>query len=502
MSTAMDIDSQPAGGPSTSATASTDIQLPINLFTRDPSQSIPSSTYLIPASWRRFQLSELINKVLSTSTPGAAPVPFEFIVEGELLRTTLDAWVKANRNGDVESTINVEYIRSLLPPKQVGTWNEDDWVSGVSLKMPGYILLSSYLSHLKILPMSATTSTVTSAASHTTSASTDVLYTLPLPTSLGATCCAWLSPPSSSTESSLVAAGSLDRLTHVFTVPSLLSPDQLAATEVLTLHGHTGPITSVQPSRSYDNVLTSSWDGTVNLYPLPSSTRTLESLLTHDVEAEPASYLPGANRSKKRRTAATAESSSGEAQAKGEGVSGYRKAPIMTLRGHSARVGGVVWDRTEGGRAWSVAWDGTVRGWDVESGYGDVVKQGPSDRAGLCIDQLANTGKGTLITGGMDRTVCLWDTREASSIISLILPTPSPVPSVAAHPTSPHLFSAATYSGLLQIWDVRSPKSPLFSVNRSHKEGKERVLSVDWDGEILVAGGEDGEVGVWLARGQ
>src|SRR3954454_16606068 len=125
MSTAMDIDSQPAGGPSTSATASTDIQLPINLFTRDPSQSIPSSTYLIPASWRRFQLSELINKVLSKSTPGAAPMPFEFIVEGELLRTTLDAWVKANRNGDVESTINVEYIRSLLPPKQVGTWNED-----------------------------------------------------------------------------------------------------------------------------------------------------------------------------------------------------------------------------------------------------------------------------------------------------------------------------------------------------------------------------------------
>jgi ribosome biogenesis protein YTM1 len=133
----MDVDSQPKAGPSTSADVHAEVQLPINLFSRDPTHSIPSSTYLIPASWRRFQLSELINKVLSTSTPGAAPVPFEFIVEGELLRTTLDAWVKANRNGDVESTINVEYIRSLLPPKQVGNWSEDDWVSGVSLKMPG-----------------------------------------------------------------------------------------------------------------------------------------------------------------------------------------------------------------------------------------------------------------------------------------------------------------------------------------------------------------------------
>jgi ribosome biogenesis protein YTM1 len=108
----------------------------------------------------------------------------------------------------------------------------------------------------------------------------------------------------------------------------------------------------------------------------------------------------------------------------------------------------------------------------------------------------------------------------AAALISLSIPTPSPVPSIRCHPTSPFTLAAATYSGSVQIWDVRSPKSALFSVSKATpptqgeegggrkkvtKNGKvlgERLLAVDWDGEVLVAGGEDGEVGIWKARGQ
>ena len=108
-------------------------QLPINLFTRDPSDSIPSSTYFLPANWRRFQLSELINKVLKSDTP----VPFDFLINGEVLRTSLDAWVKKNRGGDEEGTIDVEYVRSVMPPEEVGRVEQEDWVSGLSLSRPG-----------------------------------------------------------------------------------------------------------------------------------------------------------------------------------------------------------------------------------------------------------------------------------------------------------------------------------------------------------------------------
>lgn len=39
-------------------------QIAIRLTTRDNLYSIPSTKFLVPSSWRRFHLSELINKVL------------------------------------------------------------------------------------------------------------------------------------------------------------------------------------------------------------------------------------------------------------------------------------------------------------------------------------------------------------------------------------------------------------------------------------------------------
>lgn len=96
-----------------------------------------------------------------------------------------------------------------------------------------------------------------------------------------------------------------------------------------------------------------------------------------------------------------------------------------------------------------------------------------------------------------------------------MLQTPSPIPSIRTHPTSQFTLASASYSGTIQIWDIRSPKNALFSVSKATsssgnkqqvtKNGNvlgDRLLAVDWDGQILVGGGEDGEVGVWRARGE
>lgn len=111
--------------------------IPVNLFTRSD-YAIPGSTYMIPANWRRFQLSELINKSLGHGgDSGVAPVPFDFVVEGEVLRGSLDAWVAANLGNDEESAINIEYMQSVLPPSDAGRWEQEDWVSGLSVARRG-----------------------------------------------------------------------------------------------------------------------------------------------------------------------------------------------------------------------------------------------------------------------------------------------------------------------------------------------------------------------------
>ena len=78
--------------------SSTEKMVPVVLKTKT-SYQIPSDTFMLPLSWRRYHLSQLINKVLNLSTP----VPFDFIVNGELLSDSVGAWTKEKGVGEVRS---------------------------------------------------------------------------------------------------------------------------------------------------------------------------------------------------------------------------------------------------------------------------------------------------------------------------------------------------------------------------------------------------------------
>jgi ribosome biogenesis protein YTM1 len=178
----------------------------------------------------------------------------------------------------------------------------------------------------------------------------------------------------------------VDRQTHIFSIPSDRLVDlashadpSAGCREIMTLHLHTGPVSSLSPSLDYSNVLTSSWDGLLGVFKLPTREEPLEE--RHEVGPEPGSYLTGVDRrSKKRRLnvkdTTAIETPNGE-QANGlpaANSGGYRKSPEMVLRGHNGRIGGSIWDKEQAGTVWSAGWDGSVRGWDVESGGCEVVK--------------------------------------------------------------------------------------------------------------------------------
>ena len=73
---------------------------PIVLTTRT-SYVIPSSKYMLPTSWARYHLSQLINKVLSLPQP----VPFDFLINGEILSGSLQEWCNEHAVGEVSSTV-------------------------------------------------------------------------------------------------------------------------------------------------------------------------------------------------------------------------------------------------------------------------------------------------------------------------------------------------------------------------------------------------------------
>jgi ribosome biogenesis protein len=66
------------------------------VFSTQTPYPLPSQKFMIPASWKRYQLSQLVNKALSL----VQPVPFDFLVKGEILRTSLAEWCAENGIGE------------------------------------------------------------------------------------------------------------------------------------------------------------------------------------------------------------------------------------------------------------------------------------------------------------------------------------------------------------------------------------------------------------------
>lgn len=69
---------------------------PVSFTTQTP-YPLPSQKFMIPTTWRRYHLSQLVNKALSLERP----VPFDFLVRGQMLRGTIQEWCAENGVGEV-----------------------------------------------------------------------------------------------------------------------------------------------------------------------------------------------------------------------------------------------------------------------------------------------------------------------------------------------------------------------------------------------------------------
>jgi hypothetical protein len=73
-----------------------DKSMPVVFSTQTP-YALPPQKFMIPTTWKRYQLSQLVNKALSLDKP----VPFDFLVQGEILRVSLGEWCAEKAVGEV-----------------------------------------------------------------------------------------------------------------------------------------------------------------------------------------------------------------------------------------------------------------------------------------------------------------------------------------------------------------------------------------------------------------
>ncbi|KAM9917167.1 hypothetical protein OXX59_009520, partial [Metschnikowia pulcherrima] len=97
-------------------------------FTKEDDETLHASDapLFVPTSLKRYGLSEVVNHLLDREDA----VPFDFLIDGVLLRTSLDEYL--TRHGlSAEATLSIEYTRAVLPPSFLASYNDEDWVSSI-----------------------------------------------------------------------------------------------------------------------------------------------------------------------------------------------------------------------------------------------------------------------------------------------------------------------------------------------------------------------------------
>ncbi|KAL9934655.1 hypothetical protein V8E36_006430 [Tilletia maclaganii] len=484
--------------------------VPVLMRTTHASLAIPLAPYMVPVCWRRSHLSTLVNRILQPT----APTPLDFIVDGQLLRTSLAEYLES-AGKDAESTLELLYVPSTLPPKFEGAFQHDDWVASVdargaarflpaAISTAALLLTSSYdgairvWSHSNVEHPLLTFNTSSSAAGSLNPSLVDAIWTASSQQSeahfatagMDGVIRAWSVPTSALAESS-AAAG---RPRPLWTGPASLT---------------SSPLSSLHTTSDGQHVLAAAWDGTLSLWAAnPSADEHANAASAFFVGqpdpdddgedgAEDEDDLDGADAGTKRsahrkkrktlaRTKAAASALSreplqvmshvplastlgGVGSASTKRVAGPNSKVSRAIFAHEpASAAGSSSNASGTWSAYSSGWDGAVREWDL--GVGRSVSSKSCDKVLLTMDQLrgASATSTILLTGHMDRSSAIWDMRSDVATPSLVLPGThtGPVSALRTHPTNINLFATGSHDGTLKLWDTRSPRTALFALTR------------------------------------
>ncbi|KAL2633693.1 hypothetical protein R1flu_005172 [Riccia fluitans] len=402
---------------------------------------VVSTPFAVPSSLTRYGLSEVINALLGLEKP----IPFDFLLDGELIRTSLEKLL-LSKNLSAESILNIEYIPAVLPPTPKATQLHHDWVSAVDGSSDSHIYTGSYDTFARVWSPEGTCVRVLEGHQ-------DVITSLTV-----------IRPSALDGRSVSVITGSKDRTLRMWELPSEDLSSQKASKSSKCFRGHTSSVQCVAASPSGNQVCSGSWDSSIRLW----ST-------THgDVDPETEEIA------KKRKIAGSgADVQHAEIEV----------AAKATLEGHTQCVSGVAWAAED--YIFSVSWDHSVRSWNTETGENTATLS--CSKALHCLS-IGGEGAALVATGGADSVLRIWDPRIVGVVVPILQLSSHKgwITSCKWHPRSTYHLLSASHDGTVKLWDMRA-KVPLHTLE-AHKD---KVLCADWwKDDCIVTGGADSSMSI------
>ncbi|KAG8623492.1 hypothetical protein KVT40_008468 [Elsinoe batatas] len=453
-------------------------QVRIQLNTQSPDIELPESTgpILVSTELRRYQLSTLVNRLLSTTKP----VPFEFLINGQFLRSSIDDYLTEN-GISAETTLQVEYVKAQIPPQHVASFQHDDWVSSIDV-----LSSTSPAGRLPDSPLDSSSSRLLSASYdgllRTWSSAGTLISTSPLAHTGPIKSARFISP-------SMIASSGLDRAVRLWDYQS----DTF--TPFLDLYNHTASVERLAVHPSSSKILSASSDSTISLFSTTPSS----------LPPAPSNLLPPPS-SKRRKTSHP-----------------HRDVPsrgaLSTLKSHSSPVSDVAFSPSDATVAYSTSHDHSLKTWDLTTSI--CVDTRPTSHALLSVLPLKSLG--LVAAGTSARHISLIDPRAGAQrvVAGVLRGHTNAVVALADNPGSEYGIVSAGHDGQVRGWDVRTAMSgagqvgeegkggeAVFVLSREGAEGKKKVggegvkvFDVKWDAEWgLVSAGEDKRVQVHRER--
>ncbi|KAJ9640152.1 ribosome biogenesis protein ytm1 [Knufia peltigerae] len=437
-------------------------QVRTRLTTRDTDLVLQEpAPILIPTSFRRIQLSTLVNNLVQTEKT----IPLDFIINGTYLRTTLEEYL-TNNGISTETTLNIEYVRARIPPRYAASFEHDDWVSDIDV-LSGTnprILSASYDGLLRVW-----------------NTSSQVLATSPaMSQSDGQTfikSAKFVSPKQ-------IASGGFDRSLRLWKYEEEQDGFTARITPQLELYGHRGSVDSVCSHAESGRVLSGSSDHSVGIW----STR------KSDAPAAPEELVP------------KSKGKDGKRRKLNPDISVPQRGPVALMKEHTGQVSGVIFDHKDHTVGYSTSWDQTVRTWDLVTA--SLVDTRTTSSALFCIEHMPSLS--LIAAGSVSRVIKMVDPRaSAATVTAMTLKGhKNSVVSLARDPTNEYTIVSGSHDGTCRVWDVRSTRqekegsvvSSLYTLPRASQKGSTvsgvaegaKVFAVCWDKDVgILSAGED-----------
>lgn len=437
-------------------------QVRVRLTTRDADLALEETApILIPTSFRRYTLSTLVNSLLKVEKA----VPFEFLINGTYLRTTLDEYL-ANNGISTETTLTLEYVRARIPPQYVASFEHDDWVSDVDVFSGASprILSASYDGLLRVW-----------------NTSSQVLATSPIALKGGHG--SFIKSAKFVSANQLVSGG-FDRTLRLWKYTEAQDGFSATLTPQLELYGHKASVDCVCAHSASGRILSASADHTVGLW----------SSRKGDAPSAPEALVPRSKTMDGKRRKLNPE------------VTVSQRGPLSLMQHHTGQVSGVVFDNNDPTVGYSTSWDQTVRTWDLVTT--SLVDTRTTSSALFCIEHMPSLQ--LIAAGSVSRVIKMVDTRaSAASVTAMTLKGhKNAVVSLARDPSNDYTIVSGSHDGTCKVWDVRSTRqekegavgSSLYTLPRASTQGGSnsalgdgaKVFAVCWDKDVgIVSAGED-----------